>query len=67
MAAIGIPSYRLPKDVLRNETGILTSLGARMRYGEELGRDYTIDDLFARGYRAGVPRARLPAGLAPGG
>lgn len=52
MAAIGIPSYRLPKDVLRSETGILTSLGARMRYGEELGRDYTIDDLFARGYRA---------------
>ncbi|MFN8586920.1 MAG: FAD-dependent oxidoreductase [Candidatus Eisenbacteria bacterium] len=52
MAAIGIPSYRLPKDVLRAETGILTALGARIRYGEELGRDYTLDDLFARGYRA---------------
>lgn len=52
MAAIGIPSYRLPKDVLRSETGIITSLGGRMLYGQELGRDFSVDDLFARGYRA---------------
>jgi formate dehydrogenase beta subunit len=52
MAAIGIPSYRLPKDVLRAETGIITSLGGRLLYGQALGRDYSIDDLFGRGYRA---------------
>jgi len=52
MAAIGIPSYRLPKDVLRSETGIITALGGRLLYGQALGRDFSIDDLFGRGYRA---------------
>jgi formate dehydrogenase (NADP+) beta subunit len=52
MAAIGIPSYRLPKDVLRSETDIIAELGGRFLFGRALGRDFTIDDLFARGYRA---------------
>lgn len=52
MAAIGIPSYRLPKDVLRAEVGILAALGGRLLCGQALGRDYSLDDLFARGYRA---------------
>ena len=52
MAAIGIPSYRLPKDVLHSETDIITSLGGRFLFGQAMGRDFGIDDLFARGYRA---------------
>ncbi|NJO54213.1 MAG: FAD-dependent oxidoreductase [Bacteroidales bacterium] len=52
MAAIGIPSYRLPKDVLRSETDIIAALGGRFLFSHELGRDFSIDDLFARGYRA---------------
>lgn len=52
MAAIGIPSYRLPKDVLRSETDIITSLGGRFLFGQAMGRDFGIDELFARGYRA---------------
>ncbi|MDQ2079582.1 FAD-dependent oxidoreductase [Xanthobacteraceae bacterium Astr-EGSB] len=52
MAKIGIPSYRLPKDVLRSETDIITELGGRFLFGRALGRDFTIDDLFSRGYRA---------------
>jgi formate dehydrogenase beta subunit len=52
MAKIGIPSYRLPKDVLRLETDTITELGGRFLYGRALGRDFTIDDLFSRGYRA---------------
>jgi formate dehydrogenase beta subunit len=52
MAAIGIPSYRLPKDVLRSETGIIAALGGRVLYGEALGRDFTVDTLFERGYQA---------------
>ncbi|MCL2714982.1 MAG: FAD-dependent oxidoreductase [Alphaproteobacteria bacterium] len=52
MAAIGIPSYRLPKDVLRNETDIITALGGHFLFGQRLGRDFTIDDLQARGYQA---------------
>jgi formate dehydrogenase (NADP+) beta subunit len=52
MAAIGIPSYRLPKDVLHSETDIITALGGRFLFNQSMGRDFGIDDLFARGYRA---------------
>ena len=52
MAAIGIPSYRLPKDVLESETGIITELGGRFLFNQEMGRDFSVGDLFARGYRA---------------
>ena len=52
MAQIGIPSYRLPKDTLAMETDIIAELGGRFLYGQKLGRDFDIDDLFARGYQA---------------
>jgi len=52
MAAIGIPSYRLPKDVLRSEMDIITQLGGRFLFNQKLGRDYSVDGLFAKGYRS---------------
>jgi len=52
MASCGIPSYRLPKDVLKSETDIITYLGGRILYNQQLGRDYSLSDLFARGYKA---------------
>jgi len=52
MAAIGIPSYRLPKDVLKSETDIITALGGNFLFNQEMGRDFSVNDLFARGYRA---------------
>ena len=53
MASIGIPSYRLAKDVLKTETeDIVRQLGGEFFYGKELGRDFSLDDLFAQGYEA---------------
>jgi formate dehydrogenase beta subunit len=52
MAAIGIPSYRLPKDVLRSESDVITTLGGRILFNQALGHNLSLDDLFARGYRA---------------
>lgn len=52
MAACGIPSYRLPKDVLRTETDIIERLGGRFFYGQRLGRDFTLDALKERGYKS---------------
>ena len=52
MAQIGIPSYRLPKDTLAMETDIIVDLGGHFRFGQQLGRDFTIDSLFAQGYKA---------------
>ena len=52
MAAIGIPSYRLPKDVLKSEMNIISALGGRYLLKQALGREYSVNDLFHRGYRA---------------
>jgi len=52
MAQIGIPSYRLPKNTLAMETDIIADLGGRFLYGQQLGRDFDIDELFKRGCKA---------------
>jgi len=53
MASIGIPSYRLPKDVLKAESeDIIRQLGGEFFYGKVLGRDFSVSDLLAKGYDA---------------
>jgi len=53
MASVGIPSYRLPKDVLKAESeDIIRQLGGHFYYGKMLGRDFSIDDLLGKGYDA---------------
>ncbi|WP_215782427.1 FAD-dependent oxidoreductase [Paludibacterium sp. B53371] len=53
MASVGIPSYRLPKDVLKAETEtLIRHLGGRFFFDKALGRDFTLDDLTAQGYQA---------------
>jgi formate dehydrogenase beta subunit len=52
MAARGIPSYRLPKDVLKSETDIVTALGGHFLFNKTMGQDFSIDDLFKDGYKA---------------
>lgn len=52
MAAIGIPSYRLPKDVLLNEMNAITNLGGKFHFNQRLGIDFSVDDLFKRGYKS---------------
>ena len=53
MASVGIPSYRLPKDVLRAESeDAIQRLGGRLCYGRRLGQDYSVSDLFSQGYDA---------------
>lgn len=52
MARLGIPAYRLPNDLLASETEAIERMGGRYFFGKALGRDFTIDSLFKRGYRA---------------
>lgn len=53
MALIGIPSYRLPKDVLKAETEeVIRQLGGHFFYDKVLGQDFTVDDLLDKGYDA---------------
>ena len=48
----GIPSFRLEKDVLEGEIDIIRRMGAEIRCGVEVGKDVTLDELRAQGYKA---------------
>ncbi len=53
MASVGIPSYRLPKDVLKAESeDIIRQLGGNFFFGKILGENFTVDELLSRGYDA---------------
>jgi NADPH-dependent glutamate synthase beta subunit-like oxidoreductase/ferredoxin len=51
MLALGIPEYRLPRDVLQRELAMLRALGVTIQTGMELGRDITLAKL-ERDYQA---------------
>ncbi len=48
----GIPDYRLPKNVVHNEIAKIEHLGVNIHTGMTVGRDLTVDDLFAQGFDA---------------
>jgi heterodisulfide reductase subunit A len=52
MMAVGIPEYRLPRDVLEYEIDAIRKLGVDIVTSTALGRDFALDDLFHQGYRA---------------
>ena len=52
MMAIGIPEYRLPRTVLREEIERIVGLGVELRLDAAMGRDFTLGDLEEQGYRA---------------
>jgi len=53
MMAVGIPEYRLPRDVLNVEIENIKRAGVEIRLNTALGKDFTLDDLLDRdGYKA---------------
>uniref|UniRef100_A0A7V6A5B5 FAD-dependent oxidoreductase n=1 Tax=Desulfobacca acetoxidans TaxID=60893 RepID=A0A7V6A5B5_9BACT len=52
MLRVGIPDYRLPKEVLNREIDHIVRLGVELRTNTALGRDFTLDELFDQGYQA---------------
>jgi formate dehydrogenase beta subunit len=52
MAAVGIPDYRLPREVLRSEVEVIRQMGAAIHYERRLGRDFTLQSLRADGFDA---------------
>ena len=65
MLTYGIPSYKLEKDVIEAEVDIIREMGAEFRYGVEVGRDITLDQLREEGFKAfyvaiGCQGGRLP-------
>ena len=51
MLTLGIPSFRLEKDVLNAEIDILREMGVEFQCGVEVGKDITIEQLRAQGYK----------------
>ena len=45
MAAVGIPDYRLPREILGGEAGLVGDLGVEFRYNTAVGKEITISGL----------------------
>ena len=52
MLRYGIPSYRLPRDLLDKELNILWRMGVELQVNSRLGVDYQLEDLFGEGFDA---------------
>ena len=51
MLTLGIPNFRLEKDVLNAEIDILKDMGVTFKCGVEVGKDITIEQLRSEGYK----------------
>ena len=51
MLAVGIPSFRLNRDVINAEIDVLRQMGVEFRCNVEVGRDITVEQLRADGYK----------------
>ena len=73
MLAVGIPEYRLPRDLIRAEVEVIRSLGVEFRCNTQIGKDITLQEI-RRTHKAtiiavGIKRSRilpLPGGEGPG-
>ena len=52
MLRVGIPAHRLPREILDQEIEVITNLGVEIKTNTALGKDVTVDDLLAKGYKA---------------
>lgn len=52
MLTYGIPSYKLPKNIINAEIDIMREMGVEIKTGVEVGKDVTIEQLRKEGYKA---------------
>jgi NADPH-dependent glutamate synthase beta subunit-like oxidoreductase len=52
MLVLGVPEYRLPRDIVRAEIAAIESLGVQIRLNAKLGRDFAFADLKRQGFEA---------------
>jgi NADPH-dependent glutamate synthase beta subunit-like oxidoreductase len=63
MLTVGVPVFRLPRDLVKQEIQSILSLGVELKCNMRLGRDFTIADLRRDGFKAiflgiGLPKGR---------
>jgi NADPH-dependent glutamate synthase beta subunit-like oxidoreductase/NAD-dependent dihydropyrimidine dehydrogenase PreA subunit len=52
MLVLGVPEYRLPREIIQAEIKAIESLGVEIRLGQKLGREFLLEDLKRQGYEA---------------
>jgi formate dehydrogenase (NADP+) beta subunit len=52
MLVLGVPEYRLPREIIKAEIAAIESLGVEIRLNSQLGRDFDLADLQRQGYEA---------------
>ena len=52
MMRVGIPEYRLPRDILAGEIQVVEKMGAEIKCGITFGKDITLESLKKDGYSA---------------
>jgi formate dehydrogenase (NADP+) beta subunit len=52
MMHLGIPEYRLPRDVLQGQVREILDLGPELRLNARLGKDFSLADLRRQGFKA---------------
>jgi NADPH-dependent glutamate synthase beta subunit-like oxidoreductase len=63
MLMVGVPVFRLPRDLVRHEIQAILSLGVELKCNMRLGRDFTLSSLRREGFKAiflgiGLPKGR---------
>ncbi len=63
MLTVGVPVFRLPRELVRHEIEAILSLGVELKCNMRLGRDFTLEGLREQGFKAiflgiGLPKGR---------
>ena len=66
MLRYGIPSYKLENDLIDAEIDVLKQLGVEIKCGVEVGKDVTIEQLKAQGFKAFYIAIGCQGGKLPG-
>ncbi len=52
MLVLGVPEYRLPREIIKAEIQAIESLGVKIQYNQRLGLNYSLGTLKQQGYEA---------------
>jgi NADH-quinone oxidoreductase subunit F len=63
MLVQAIPAYRLPRDILRREIGMIRDMGVHIETGVRLGEDFTLEKLKSIQYEAVFMGIGAPDGI----
>ena len=63
MLTVGVPIFRLPRELVKKEIDAILALGVELKCNMRLGRDFTLGDLRRDGFKAiflgiGLPKGR---------